>query len=258
MRFRWNGLLYKRISSLQEEVGVRLIQKLKFRPAEHVLDVGCGTGNLSLEIARQCWKGRVLGVDASESMIDEASKRLKDSKNLTFQVLKVGDLHFREEFDVVYSNSVFHWIQDSSKVLVALHKAVKPTGRIGLQFPLLNDWHPLVKQMNELIDHLGYRPFYVEWEFPWFVTTTRDFKTKLEMAGFKHVIVEQQQTKHVYDTISEAYDFYSAVGMECYLEPLGVEQKNLFRKRLEEELSVKYSQRAVELEIERIYAFGEA
>ena len=258
MSFDWNGLLYKRIGSLQEAVGDMLIQKLKFKPVEHVIDVGCGIGNLSEKIARQCRKGHVIAIDASETMIAEAIKRSKRSKNLTFQILSVEDMQFEKEFDVVYSNSVFHWVHDSSRVFTAFHRALKPTGRIGLQFPLLNDCHPLVIQMNELIDRLNYWPFFAEWKFPWFVTNARDLATEMELAGFKDVIVEQIKTKHVYDNISKVYDFYDAVGLECYLEPLREQHKETLKKNLIKELSSKCRQRTIELEIERIYAFGKA
>jgi len=258
MCFRWDGELYARISSIQEEVGDALIRALSLEPGEHVLDVGCGTGDLSAKIARQCSSGQVVAIDASESMISEAIARSRDVKNLSLRLLKVEALRSEHEFDVVYSNSAFHWVHDTHKALAALHKALKITGRIGLQFPLLNERHPLVRQMNELIDQLGYRRFYAEWESPWFVTTKRDFLTEMGSAGFKNVVAKQQRTKHHYGSSLDVYDFYSAVGLECYLEPLGRQQNDTFRRRLKDELSLKFHGGTVELEIDRIFALGAA
>lgn len=258
MNFKWDEELYTRIGRLQEDIGDMLIRALNLQPKEYVLDVGCGTGNLSIKIAMQCKSGRVVAIDPSESMIREAITRSKDVQNLRLQIMKVEDLQAEHEFDVVYSNSVFHWIHDTQKALSAMHNALKKTGRIGLQFPILDDRHPLVSQMNELIDQLDYQRFYTEWESPWFVSTEHELLTEMNSAGFTNIVTKQQQTKHNYGNPSEVYDFLSAVGLECYLEPLGSQQQDTFKRQLVDKLSSKFNKGSIELEIDRIFAFGTA
>ena len=91
-----------------------LLGKLKLRGDECLLDVGCGDGKVTAEIAAHLPRGRVVGVDLSLDMVHLAEERFAPEliPNLRFEQADASDLPFNEEFDVVFSNAVLHWVID--------------------------------------------------------------------------------------------------------------------------------------------------
>ncbi|OMH40090.1 class I SAM-dependent methyltransferase [Desulfurobacterium indicum] len=91
-----------------------MIEKLSLKGNELVLDIGCGDGKITFEIARRVPDGYVVGIDSSEEMIKLASKMFSPSKypNLSFRFLDIQEMDFSGEFDVIFSNAALHWIID--------------------------------------------------------------------------------------------------------------------------------------------------
>lgn len=112
MKHSWSGIQYARTSDLQADAAKELISNLAIKHDENVLDLGCGLGNLTMDIAAIAHDGDILGIDTSPSMIEQAQSnlQLRPLPNVKFQVASANDLHFDGYFDIVFSNSVFHWI----------------------------------------------------------------------------------------------------------------------------------------------------
>ncbi len=108
----WNAPAYDRISALQEAMAAEVLSLLDLKGAEHVLDLGCGNGKVTAEIAARVPQGSVLGVDASREMIDFASEHFATAThpNVRFAVHDIRRLTYREEFDLVVSFNALHWI----------------------------------------------------------------------------------------------------------------------------------------------------
>ena len=124
---------YETFGVIQFNHGRLLIEPLALQPGEHVLDIGTGTGRLAELAARLVGPdGSVVGIDPLESRIEIA--RLRRSANLSFDTGQAEDLaRFADaSFDVVYLNSVLHWIADKVPVLEESYRVLRPGGRIGL------------------------------------------------------------------------------------------------------------------------------
>jgi trans-aconitate methyltransferase len=92
------------------------------RPAERILDLGCGDGALTAKIAS--FGAKVKGVDSSESMVAGAQ-----AQGIDAQVISADALDFDHEFDAVFSNAALHWMRNQDTVLAGVHRALKPGGR---------------------------------------------------------------------------------------------------------------------------------
>ncbi len=119
------------VDKIEKEV---MYEFLKPQPGMEILDIGCGTGNLSLELARL--GARVTGVDISEPMLTKAcQKALREKLDVKFYKADAHGLPFDDEtFDAVVSLSALEFVSDLSEALKEAYRVLKPDGRmvIGL------------------------------------------------------------------------------------------------------------------------------
>src|SRR5476649_1876221 len=128
----WNAAAYAANSAVQQAWARELIAKLKLRGDENILDVGCGDGKVTAEIVRAVPRGSVTGIDASPQMIAFAKKTFPAKKfpNLKFQVMDARKIKFAGEFDVIFSNAAFHWVDDHEEILCGAASVLKSGGRL--------------------------------------------------------------------------------------------------------------------------------
>lgn len=138
---RWQGDDYASHSGGQARWGLSNLEQLNLKPGDSVLDIGCGDGKISREIAGLCAPGEVIGVDFSASMIEHAKATHLDqnqtqNQQLQFEVLDAAALpqarHLHQRFNAVFSNSTLHWVADHGAVLDGIVMALKPRGRAFL------------------------------------------------------------------------------------------------------------------------------
>jgi trans-aconitate 2-methyltransferase len=131
----WNAPGYARIAGLQEAMAAEVLSLLDLKGTESVLDLGCGNGKVTAEIATRVREGTVVGVDFSADMIAFASTHFGPAvlPNLRFETRDVRHLPFREEFDLVVSFNALHWIPDQDNALRSIRAAMKPNGMAQLR-----------------------------------------------------------------------------------------------------------------------------
>jgi len=135
--YNWNAQDYAKNSQNQFQWAQELIPKLKLRGNETLLDIGCGDGKITAELARRLPEGRVVGVDSSKEMIQLARRNFpaEPHLNLSFQVMDARRLTFNGEFDIAFSNAALHWIVDQLNVLNSVKRSLKPHGRLLFNQP---------------------------------------------------------------------------------------------------------------------------
>jgi len=105
-----------------------LYLEVGLKDAKLILDVGCGSGMVTKDIANLT-KGKVIGVDGSQDMIDVATKVLKSKKNVELQVNDAQNLDFDENtFDIVTCNLLLMWVKNPQEVVNEMARVVKPGG----------------------------------------------------------------------------------------------------------------------------------
>ncbi len=125
----WDATTYDAAHSFVAALGAPLIDLLDPKPGERVLDVGCGTGTLTAQLAeRGC---TVVGVDASEEMLARA--RL-EHPGLDVRLGDATDLGFDREFDAVFSNATLHWVRPPEAAVASMAASLKPGGRLVVEF----------------------------------------------------------------------------------------------------------------------------
>lgn len=125
----WNASLYEDKHGFVAEYGKGLLEFVTPDPQQTILDLGCGTGTLTSELAARA--GTVIGLDASPDMVAAARARFSEIGFITGDALA---LPFENRFDVVFSNAVFHWLPDHDRLLKNIRRALKPGGRLVCEF----------------------------------------------------------------------------------------------------------------------------
>jgi trans-aconitate methyltransferase len=123
-RAGWDPELYEARHSFVWQFGQDLVGVLDPKPGERILDVGCGPGQLTAQIAEA--GARVIGLDASPAMIGQARQNFPQ---LSFVLQDAATMDFRGEFDAVFSNAALHWMLDRVAVAGAVATALKAGGR---------------------------------------------------------------------------------------------------------------------------------
>src|SRR3954469_18084316 len=128
----WDGAAYDRVSTPMERLAREVLERVELEGGETILDAGCGSGRVTEILVERVPRGRVVGVDASASMIDAARERLGAGADLRVADLVRLDLG-GETVDGVFSTATFHWIADHDALFVSLRRALHPGGRLVAQ-----------------------------------------------------------------------------------------------------------------------------
>jgi trans-aconitate 2-methyltransferase len=135
MTTRWDAEVYDRIGKPMRRWAQALIRDLHLRGDETVLDAGCGSGSVTLDLLSHLPRGKIYAVDSSPDMIERLTATLRE-RGVTDVVPVLADLtdfELPEPVDVVFSNAVFHWIPDDAGLFGSLRRATKPGGRLRAQ-----------------------------------------------------------------------------------------------------------------------------
>jgi trans-aconitate methyltransferase len=125
----WNPALYDQKHSFVFEYGHDLLALLQPQSDELILDLGCGTGHLTNEIAQT--GARVIGLDNSPSMLTTARENYPQ---LEFRLADAAEFSTPEQFDAVFSNAVLHWVTRAEEAVTCIARALKPQGRFVAEF----------------------------------------------------------------------------------------------------------------------------
>ena len=130
----WSGRDYSRVSSLQRAVAAETLAELVVDGGEWVLDIGCGDGFLTREIADRLPRGYIVGVDASPRMVATAGRPARPAPaGPVFVCADARRLPFGRSFDMVVSFNALHWVPQLGDALAGIAEALRPGGRALIQ-----------------------------------------------------------------------------------------------------------------------------
>ncbi|MBQ9881608.1 MAG: methyltransferase domain-containing protein [Synergistes sp.] len=233
--FKWDGAGYSSVNGIQTSVGERLIESIPLLPDMSVLDAGCGNGDITFLLANKVPHGHVTAVDLSESMIRQAEKSLKAQglRNIEFHVCGVNELEYENKFDLVFSNSVLHWVPEIEDCIRRFYRALKHGGLLRVQFPLLSAEHPFVSYAQRAIRELGLTERVSDWTFPWYVPAgSEQFVRLLKDSGFADAEAAPEARLFPFPSADAIYRQFSSVGLSLFAAPLGEGEKSAFFERV--------------------------
>lgn len=228
----WNSTAYHSLSDPQFGWGLKVLRKLEMQGLqgdEHILDAGCGSGRVTAELLKAFPHVQVTAVDASKNMADEARQTLLPFGNrVRTQQLDLLYLWAEQEFDVIFSTAVFHWIKDHDRLFHNLFRALRPGGLLLAQCGGGPNLQRLRERTGQVMASPEFAPYFAGWQRVWEYPDAETTLERLERAGF----IEMDTGLEVAPTQLPDADtfrrFQATVTLHPYLERLPQECRDRF------------------------------
>jgi trans-aconitate methyltransferase len=143
---KWDTSLYDQKHSFVTKYGEGVLELLAPKAGERILDLGCGTGHLTAQIAEA--GAEVIGLDSSPEMIGEARAAYP---NIEFVVADAADFSFDRPFDAIFSNAALHWVHAAEAAVVCMARALKPGGRLVVEFGGKGNVQKIYRTLEEIV-----------------------------------------------------------------------------------------------------------
>ena len=174
----WNSALYEQNHGFVWEYGASVVELLAPQAGERILDLGCGTGQLTAKIAET--GAFVQGIDSSLAMISTAKSNYP---HLNFAAADARDFQAEEPFDAVFSNAVLHWIKQPDAVINCVEKALRPGGRFVAEFGGKGNVGAIASALLSVLSEFGCKE--PEALNPWYFPSISEYALVLENHGFE-------------------------------------------------------------------------
>jgi trans-aconitate 2-methyltransferase len=237
MTHEFDGKKYEKASDHQKEWGMRLIEELGLTGTEHVLDLGCGDGTLSVKIAELLPAGEVVGIDASQGMIDSALPKVR--RNVRFLLMDINELDFVEKFDVVISNATLHWIKNHKRLLERVHRTLRKGGRLRFNFAGEGNCNNFFKVIREAMVLDDFATDFIEFEWPWYMPSSDDYLDLVKTSRLNEVRVWGENADRYFADEKAMIRWIDQPSLVPFLAHIPASKKDTFRsfvvKRMIEE-----------------------
>ena len=225
----WDAAAYDRLADPQARWGREVLDRLVLEGTETVLDAGCGSGRVTEALLGRLPRGCVVALDASESMLDEARRRLaRHHDRVRFvraDLLDLGPsvLGGGRPVDAVLSTATFHWVTDHDRLFANLAVVLRPGGQLVAQCGAEGNLAVLLDAVRSLgVERAG----------TWHYASRHETLRRLDRAGFVDVDVWTNPEPTRFDDPAGLADFLSTVILREHLATLGAGERRPFVDRV--------------------------
>ncbi len=227
MAHEFDGKKYEKVSTHQREWGNRLISEFDLKGNENILDLGCGDGTLTENFSKLVPKGSVLGIDASNGMIDVAKE--KENDNLKFNLMDINDIQLQEKFDLIFSNATLHWIKDHRKLWDSIGKMLKPSSVIRFNFAADGNCSHFFKVIKKTIVLEEYKGYFSDFDWPWYMPTLDEYKNILKDYSFSEIKVWGENSDRYFPDKEAMIGWIDQPSIVPFLKYIPGDKKEMFR-----------------------------
>ena len=172
----WNTTLYDQNHAFVFQMAQGVLELLKSQVGERILDLGCGTGHLTQQIADA--GATVIGLDSSPEMVAAAGAAYPA---VEFVLGDAAHFAFDQPFDAVFSNATLHWVLQADAAAACIAAALKPGGRFVAEFGGKNNIQRIAHATEQAIKRVTGHAVPQVWYFP----SIGEYATLLEAHGFE-------------------------------------------------------------------------
>ncbi|MFN8372574.1 MAG: methyltransferase domain-containing protein [Anaerolineae bacterium] len=216
----WNPEQYHKFQATRSAPFEDIMALITVREKMRVVDLGCGTGELTARLADKLPNSHVLGVDNSHEMLQRAQQHKRHG--LDFEWGDIGDASASpfSEWDLIFSHAALHWIPDHKSLIPRLLTKVAPGGQLAVQIP--SNYNHIAQSL--VVDIALEEPFrsalngFVRYS-P--VLPIDDYAQMLFDGGCENIVVFEKIYPQVHENSDGVVEFTKGSVLVPYLERLG-------------------------------------
>jgi len=244
----WNPELYHKFQKERFAPFKDLMDLIAIRKGLKVLDLGCGTGELTNMVSEMLSESQVLGIDSSSEMLEKAS--LSKHGRLNFELCPIEEA--TGKWDLIFSNAAIQWVNNHQELIPGLVSLLNPGGQIAIQLPANHD-HPTQRMIAETAAVEPYKSALNSWQREFSVLSIREYSELLYESGAQNINVFEKIYPHVLDDVDAVVQWLSGTALIPYLDRLPEELHNDFLKAYSERLRSLYPETPVFYPYQRIF-----
>jgi trans-aconitate 2-methyltransferase len=233
----WDPLTYNKFKKERYQPFYDLLSHVHTKPGMSILDLGCGTGELTAIAAEQFPGCRVLGIDRSAEMLQQ----IPQQQNLSFAQISIEEqLQRDQKWDLIIANASLQWINDHQQLFAKIIAGLSPGGQLAVQMPSQKE-----NLLNQLLYKLVHEPPYYEIlktvirHSP--VLTLDEYTQLLFNNGANDVLVYQKVYPILATSSDSFYDFIAGSALVPYMEKLDGPLKTDFTKTFKERIAACFT-----------------
>ena len=211
----WSPEQYARFARERKQPFTDLVALVERRPRMRVVDLGCGTGELTRELHETLGAEESVGIDDSETMLLKAGHF--DGEMLRFEKGNIEAFVSDRPYDLIFSNAAFHWIADHEQLLTRLTRFLSASGQLAVQMPA-NDDHPSHRVAAEVAREFGVEPR------PDHVLPVQRYAELLHRLGYERQSVRMQVYGHVLPSADDVVEWVRGALLTHYQSQLPAER----------------------------------
>ncbi len=229
----WDPAQYERFKAERSQPFFDLLALVEPRPAMRVVDLGCGTGELTREMHRRLAAAETLGIDSSPAMIERTPAFAGDG--LRFRRHDIADFRVRGEFDLVFANASLQWLPDHRGLFARLRDALRPGGQLAVQMPQNHD-HATHTTAAEVAREEPFRTALGGYARTGWGLAFDDYAPLLHRLGFREQHVRLQVYPHLLASRDDAVEWVKGSLLTDYRARLSPQDFDRFLERYREAL----------------------
>jgi trans-aconitate 2-methyltransferase len=259
----WDPELYNRFRRYRAEPVEHILSRLKFADHEHeiMVDLGCGSGENTLELARRSRHGSAHGIDGSPAMIDAARKLIDREpedlrRRVSFELLDVPKFQAERAFTLIFSNATFQWIPDQRALFAACFAALKPGGRIVVQIPA-NETETAKVELGRLAREEPWRSMLSGRDRAFREDPPEVYATMLAGLGYDRIDCYHLTFHHPMDKSAEVVQWYRSTGLRPFMDAIPKNRHDEFLDALTARLNSAYGTSGqMTFDFKRLFIWG--
>jgi trans-aconitate 2-methyltransferase len=258
----WNPELYNRFRRYRAEPVEHIFSRLRLADDERMIDLGCGPGDNTVELAKRSPDGTARGVDSSPAMI-EAAEKLRDGlplelkSRLSFAITDVSKFSADSEYSLIFSNATIQWLPDHRGVFTNCLRALKPGGKLVAQMPA-NAFETAKIEMDRLVEESPWREMLASVQIPFRKDAAPERYLKmLPEIGYTEVDSYYVTFHHPMERPADVVQWYRSTGLRPFVDALPTERQNDFLAAYTERLERAYGTTGpMTFDFRRIFVWG--
>jgi len=226
----WNPDQYHKFQSERSAPFYDLLALVEKRPNLKIIDLGCGTGELTKVLAESLPNSDVTGLDSSPQMLEKAGSH--QTPNLRFEQEDLSAL--TGSWDLIFSNAAIQWVNNHKKLIPIIYSKLNPGGQICVQIPS-NHNHISHVLIRETADEEPFKSILGGYKRIAPVLQVEEYANMFFELGAENITVFEKVYPHVLENSDEIVEWISGTAMLPYFERLGehkTEFVEVIRKKL--------------------------